>query len=98
MAVHGNPRPIPVPALKPVPLAALEPVPIPAPLPVEPTLKPKYQFIPSTYENRGNWFDEPCALRKNNCKGGDKCNHCGGTPRREWYETLREEREVSMYD
>ena len=90
MAIHGTPRPIKI--VVPVPLPA------PAPEPTPELAKPKYEFTPSTYENRDNWLDEPCALQRKKCKGGAECYHCGGTPRREWYETLREERHASMYD
>ena len=68
-----------------------------APQPIAP--KVVYKYIPSTYENRADWLNEPCALRKKKCKGGAECHHCKCTPRMDWYNSLIEkEDDTSIYD
>ena len=69
-----------------------------APVAVVTVPKVIYNYIPSTHENRTDWLDQPCALRRKKCKGGSECNHCIGTPRGEWYYTALDERAASMYD
>ena len=104
MGLHGHPRPVAERSVaKPVcAVIVLAPVVVPlvevAPVAVATVPKVIYNYIPSTHENRTDWLDQPCALRRKKCKGGSECNHCRGTPRGEWYYTALDERAASMYD
>ena len=81
------------PTFKPTKAPAVKPI-------AEPPIPAKvYNYIPTTYENRADWYNEPCALRKKKCKGGAECRHCKCTPRMDWYNSLIEkENDTSMYD
>ena len=81
------------PTFKPTKAPAVKPI-------AEPPIPAKvYNYIPTTYENRADWYNEPCALRKKKCKGGAECRHCKCTPRMDWYNAVIDrEEDTSMYD